>query len=201
MESATVDRSMLRSLGVMSRLRALPSDLVAFWAFCGVTVLAVIGFFVRPTYPNYDTYYALLWGREITHLHLPSFEAYRAPTEHPLAIAFGAFMSLFGESADRLVVLITLFALVALAAGTYRLARLCFTPLVGAIAASVTRDPRIHRHPVHGDGRLGRRARGRAPAQGTAGLSPARGSGALAAGRLATGRRVLPLDELGRDLA
>src|SRR5438093_7597381 len=135
MESATVDRGMPRSLGVISRLRSLPSDLVAFWAFCAITVLAVVGFFVRPTYPNYDSYYALLWGREVVHLHLPSFDAYRAPTEHPLAIAFGAFMSLFGEGADRLIVLITLFALVALAAGTYRLARLCFTPFVGAIAA------------------------------------------------------------------
>ena len=65
----------------------------------------------------------------------PSFEAYRAPTEHPLAIVFGAALSLLGEGADRVMVLITLFAFVALAAGTYRLGRLCFTPFVGALAA------------------------------------------------------------------
>lgn len=126
---------MPRSLGMVARLRALESDVVAVWAFALIAVLAVAGFFVRVTYPNYDSYYALLWGRELLDLHLPSFDAYRAPTEHPLAIAFGALMSLFGGDADRLLVLVTLLALVALAAGTYWLARLCFTPFVGAIAA------------------------------------------------------------------
>ena len=87
------------------------------------------------TYPNYDSYYALVWGREIVHGHLPSFEAYRAPTEHPLAVAFGAVLSLLGQDADRVMVLITLVAFVALAAGTYRLGRVCFTPFVGAVAA------------------------------------------------------------------
>jgi hypothetical protein len=134
MESATVERGMPRSLGLMTRLRGVPSDVVALWAFALITVLAVVGFFIKVTYPNYDSYYALLWGRELLDLHLPSFEAYRAPTEHPLSIVFGAAMSIFGGDADRLVVLITVLTLVALAAGTYRLARLCFTPFVGAIA-------------------------------------------------------------------
>jgi hypothetical protein len=135
MESATLERDLPRLGGVVSRIRAVPADVIAVWAFMGVAVAAVIGFFVRVTYPNYDTYYAMLWGREVLHLHVPSFEAYRAPTEHPLAVAFGGFMSLFGQDADRLVVLVTLLSLVALAAGTYRLGRLCFTPSVGAIAA------------------------------------------------------------------
>jgi hypothetical protein len=113
----------------------MPPDLIAVWAFAAVAVLAVIGFFVRVTYPNYDSYYALLWGRELLDLQLPSFEAYRAPTEHPLAMVLGALLSLFGDGADRLLVLLTVLALVALAAGTYRLGRVCFTPLVGAIAA------------------------------------------------------------------
>src|SRR3712207_7110831 len=30
-----------------------------------------IGFFVYPTYPNYDSYYSLLWGREILDLQKP----------------------------------------------------------------------------------------------------------------------------------
>jgi hypothetical protein len=135
MESATVQRGALGYAGLVSRVRSVPADVFAMWAFAVVSVLAIVGFFVRVTYPNYDTYYALLWGRELLDLQLPSFEAYRAPTEHPLAVALGALLSLFGDSADRLWVLLTLFALVALAAGTYRLGRICFTPLVGAIAA------------------------------------------------------------------
>jgi hypothetical protein len=133
-ESVTVQRPAPGYAGLVRRARSLPADTVALWAFVVLAVLAVIGFFVRVTYPNYDSYYSLLWGREIMHLHLPSFEAYRAPTEHPLAVAFGAVLSIFGEDADRLMVLITLFAFVALAAGTYRLGRLCFTPFVGAVA-------------------------------------------------------------------
>jgi hypothetical protein len=136
METATVQRRMPGSGGdVLARVRAIPADVFALWALVALVVLAVVGFFVRPTYPNYDSYYALLRGRELLDFQLPSFEAYRAPTEHPLAVAFGAVMSLFGDGADRLLVLVTLFALVALAAGTYRLGTVCFTPFIGALAA------------------------------------------------------------------
>src|SRR6478672_4050710 len=64
---------------------------------------ALVGFFVYPTYPNYDSLYSLIWGKEILHGHLPSFEVYRAPTEHPLALFFAALMSLFGTGGDRLM--------------------------------------------------------------------------------------------------
>jgi len=134
-ESATVQRPAPGYAGRLQRLRALPADAVAPWAFAALGLAAVVGFFVRLTYPNYDSYYSLIWGREALHGHLPSFEAYRAPTEHPLAVAFGAVLSVFGTHADRLMVLCTLLALVALAAGIYRLGRLCFTPFVGAVAA------------------------------------------------------------------
>jgi hypothetical protein len=134
-ESATVHRPASGYAGLATRVRALPADAIAIWAFAGLTIVAVVGFFVRVTYPNYDSYYSLIWGREVVHGHLPSFEAYRAPTEHPLAVAFGAVLSLFGQHGDRLFVLLTLLSLVALAAGTYRLARVCFNPAVGAIAA------------------------------------------------------------------
>jgi hypothetical protein len=134
-ESATVERGVPGSLGVVSRIRSLPAHVWARWGLVALTVLAVIGFFARKTYPNYDSYYALVWGRELLDFHLPSFEAYRAPTEHPLAVLFGAALSIFGDGADRLLILLTLLSLVALAAGTYSLGRICFTPFVGAIAA------------------------------------------------------------------
>ena len=122
-------------LGLVGRIKSVPIIVYERWALALLVVLAFVGFFVRQTYPNYDSYYSLLWGREILDLQLPSFEAYRAPTEHPLAVVFGAVLSIFGDGADRLLVLLTLLSLVALAAGTYRLGRVCFTPFVGAIAA------------------------------------------------------------------
>jgi hypothetical protein len=95
------------------------------------------GFFLYPTYPNYDSLYSLIWGKEILHGQLPSFEVYRGPTEHPLALVFGALMSLFGEGGDRLMVFATLASFVALVAGLYRLAAVAFTPLVGVIAGAL----------------------------------------------------------------
>ena len=55
-------------------------------AFALLCLGAAIGFFVYPTYPNYDSYYSLLWGREVLDLQAPTFEGFRVPTEHPLAI-------------------------------------------------------------------------------------------------------------------
>lgn len=99
-----------------------------------LVVIAAVGFALYPTYPNYDSYYSLLWGRELLHGTAPSFDAYRAPTEHPLAIAFGALLSLLGGGADRLLVAATVASFVALAAGLFRLASISFTRLVGAVA-------------------------------------------------------------------
>src|ERR687885_2837167 len=100
------------------RRRPLPWPALAL---AGLTLGTVVGFVVRPTFPNYDSYYSLLWGREVLHGTLPSFDAYRAPTEHPLAIAFGAVLSLVGDDADRIMVGATFASFVVLAAGMYRL--------------------------------------------------------------------------------
>ena len=100
-------------------------------------VAVAVGTLVYPTYPNYDSYYSLLWGREILHLHLPTFDVYRAPTEHPLALAFGAALSLLGRNGDRVMVLATMASLVVLAMGMYRLGRAAFTPIIGLIAAAL----------------------------------------------------------------
>jgi hypothetical protein len=104
---------------------------LAFGAMCA---LALAGYLAFPTYPTYDSFYALLWGRDLLHLHMPDFRVYRAPTEHPLAIAFGAFCSIFGQGGARLMVLGSIVSFVALVAGMYRLGRLCFGPVVGALA-------------------------------------------------------------------
>jgi hypothetical protein len=116
------------------RLRRAPWP----WLALAALVLATLaGFLVYPTFPNYDSYYSLLWGRELLHGIKPSFDVYRAPTEHPLAIAFSAVLSLLGDPADRVMVAATLVSFVVLAAGLYRLASAAFTPLVGLIAAGL----------------------------------------------------------------
>jgi hypothetical protein len=97
----------------------------------------LVGFLVYPTYPNYDSYYSLLWGRELLHGIKPSFDGYRTPTEHPLAVAFGALLSLLGDPADRIMVGATLASFVVLVAGLYRLARASFGTLVGLAAAAL----------------------------------------------------------------
>jgi hypothetical protein len=100
-------------------------------------VAVAVGTLVYPTYPNYDSYYSLLWGREALHLHLPTFDVYRAPTEHPLALLFGAALSLLGRGGDRVMVLATMASLVVLAMGMYRLGRAAFTPVIGLIAGGL----------------------------------------------------------------
>jgi hypothetical protein len=120
--------------GSLQRLRAVPASVWAKLAFAVMCVLALVGYFAFPTYPTYDSFYALLWGRDLLHLHTPDFNVYRGPTEHPLAIAFGVLCSIVGQSGARLVVLGSIISFVALVAGLYRLGRLCFGPIVGAFA-------------------------------------------------------------------
>ncbi|HEV3229348.1 MAG TPA: hypothetical protein VGY97_07730 [Solirubrobacteraceae bacterium] len=115
----------------------MPPTTWAKLGFAALVAVAAVGFVAYPTFPTYDSYYALVWGRDLLHGHLPAFGVYRAPTQHPLAIAFGALLSLAGHGADRLMVAATIASFVALAAGVYRLARQAFTPLIGAIAVAL----------------------------------------------------------------
>jgi Dolichyl-phosphate-mannose-protein mannosyltransferase len=133
MESAMLTRVTPGSIR-LARLRAVRPATWARAGFAAMCVGALIGYFAFPTYPTYDSFYALLWGRDVLHLHLPDFRVYRGPTEHPLAIAFGMVCSIFGEGGARLMVLGSIASFVALVAGLYRLGRLCFGPVVGLLA-------------------------------------------------------------------
>src|SRR3954447_26093091 len=136
MESATLTRAGTVT-GWAARLRAVPA---AGWATAGLlllTVAAVVAFVVYPTFPNYDSYYSMLWAREALHLEPLSFDGYRTPTEHPLAILIAIPLVLVGEGGDRVLVFMSIASMVALAAGMYRLGRLSFGPLVGFVAAAL----------------------------------------------------------------
>ena len=95
----------------------------------------LVGFLVYPTYPNYDSYYSLLWGREVLAPAGPVLRGLPRPDRAPAGDRVGALLSLLGQVGDRVWVGMTLATYLWLVWGIYRLGRLCFTPLIGAIAA------------------------------------------------------------------
>jgi len=113
------------------------ADRFAKAAFALLCIGSLVGFFIYPTYPNYDSYYSLLWGREVLDLQAPTFEGFRVPTEHPLAIVAGAALSLLADAGDRVWVALIIASYLWLVAGVYRLGRIAFTPLIGASAAAL----------------------------------------------------------------
>jgi len=101
-----------------------------------LVVLAVGGWAITRTVPNYDSYYHLVWGRELLAGTTPSLQAYAAPTEHPLYLALGALLSLVGEGGDRALVLVCLLAHAALVFGAYRLGAAVFGRWPGLLGAA-----------------------------------------------------------------
>jgi hypothetical protein len=97
---------------------------------------ALVAALLVPTYPNYDTYFHLVWGRELVHGIKPDFEAYAAPTEHPLFLALCALVGLVGTDADRVLVVLCVLSLVALVWGTFRVGEACFGLWPGLLGAA-----------------------------------------------------------------
>lgn len=106
-------------------------------AAIGVLALAVLaGFVAYTTQPTYDSIYSLLWAREILDGARPSFDAYRAPTQHPLALVVSLPLVAAGAPPHALVVL-TLTAYVALVAGVVRLGAVTLGLVAGLIAGGL----------------------------------------------------------------
>jgi hypothetical protein len=105
-------------------------------AALGVLAIASLaGFLAYPTYPNYDSLYSLLWAREILDGVLPSFDAYRAPTQHPLWVALCIPLAALGDGADRVLLALCVLSFVGLVAGMYALGKQVFGTVVGVVAA------------------------------------------------------------------
>ncbi|MEA2316773.1 MAG: hypothetical protein QOD44_962 [Solirubrobacteraceae bacterium] len=126
--------SRARTIGVVALLGALA------WALAGRGLV------------NYDTLYALVWGRDVAHGALPDYDVTLAPTPHPLATLGGLILAPLSASADRgvhgeaatVVVIAGAFAsLGALGWVVYRLGATWFNPAAGALAAAIvlTRRP------------------------------------------------------------
>ena len=108
------------------------------WALAGAgALLALALFVVRQTYPNYDTYYTLVWGQELAGGHLPDYDVFRSPTPHPLATLVGWLLAPFGTVSDRLLVLLSLFLLVGFLVILFRFTQRLLGSLVALLAVAV----------------------------------------------------------------
>ncbi len=94
-------------------------------------------------FPNYDTIYALVWGRELAHGVSPDYGAALPPTPHPLADLLGAVTTPLGDGAITVTMVIAYVSLALVGYLVYRLGSLWFDRPIGAVAAAVvlTRAP------------------------------------------------------------
>jgi len=86
---------------------------------------------------GYDTYYALLWGDQLSEGTLPTYEAPRSPTPHPLSNLVGLALVPFGDGADDAMTAITLLSFGALAVAAFALGRALVSWPVGVVFAAV----------------------------------------------------------------
>ena len=94
-------------------------------------------------FPNYDTIYALLWGREMAHGLSPDVGAALPPTPHPLAELFGLVATPLGDGAIDLTMVLAYVSLALVGYLVYRLGSLWFDRPIGGLAALIvlTRAP------------------------------------------------------------
>jgi hypothetical protein len=94
-------------------------------------------------FPNYDTIYALVWGRELAHGVSPDYGAALPPTPHPLADLLGAITTPLGDGAITVTMIVAYLSLGLVGYLVYRLGSLWFDRPIGAVAALIvlTRAP------------------------------------------------------------
>ncbi len=94
-------------------------------------------------FPNYDTIYALVWGRELAHGMSPDYGAALPPTPHPLIDFLGLVTSPFGEAPITVTMVLAYVSLGLIAYFVYRLGAAWFDRWVGILAAVIvlTRAP------------------------------------------------------------
>jgi hypothetical protein len=109
-----------------------------------VAAIAALLLVVFPIgFPNYDTIYALVWGRELAHGVSPDYGAALPPTPHPLADLLGVVTTPLGGGAIDVTMVIAYVSLGLVGYLVYRLGSLWFDRPIGALAAIfvLTRAP------------------------------------------------------------
>jgi hypothetical protein len=94
-------------------------------------------------FPNYDTIYALVWGRELAHGVSPDYGAALPPTPHPLADLLGMVTTPLGDGAITVTMVVAYLSLALVGYLVYRLGSLWFDRPIGVVAAAIvlTRAP------------------------------------------------------------
>jgi hypothetical protein len=116
------------------------------WLTPAAWVAAVTGvlLLVFPVgFPNYDTIYALVWGRELAHLGSPDYGAALPPTPHPLTELWGLVTTPLGDGMLTLTMIGAYVSLGLIGFFVYRLGTIWFDRWIGAVAAAIvlTRAP------------------------------------------------------------
>src|SRR4051794_36289561 len=126
-----------RRARLAARAEALATRRNATLAAVLAGIVILVLFFGLHTFPNYDSYYQLLWGQDLAHGRLPDYDVFRSPTPHPLSVFVGFLLTPFGLAGDRLLVLLTLAAWVGLLWAIYRFTKHLLGTLVAAVAVLV----------------------------------------------------------------
>ena len=94
-------------------------------------------------FPNYDTIYALVWGRELAHGMSPDVGSALPPTPHPLTELIGLVTTPLGDGAITVTMVIAYASLGLIGFFVYRLGAIWFDRWIGAVAAAIvlTRAP------------------------------------------------------------
>ena len=106
-------------------------------------VVAVLLLVFPLGFPNYDTIYALVWGRELAHGLSPDVGAALPPTPHPLTELLGLVTTPLGDGAITVTMVVAYAALGLIGFFVYRLGAIWFDRWVGGVAAAIvlTRAP------------------------------------------------------------
>ena len=94
-------------------------------------------------FPNYDTIYALVWGRELAHGVSPDVGSALPPTPHPLTELLGLVTTPLGNGAITVTMVLAYASLGLIGFFVYRLGAIWFDRWIGAVAAAIvlTRAP------------------------------------------------------------
>src|SRR5919201_4408978 len=97
-----MSRRVADTLPVYARIGCAPvrrGKAIAWTLVLGLAAWALAGSGLA----NYDTLYALVWGRDLAHGTLPDYDVSLAPTPHPLVTLVGAVLAPLSSAADHAV--------------------------------------------------------------------------------------------------
>src|SRR5690349_11475516 len=119
---------------VSSARRVRPSALAAAAAAAAGAVVA-LGFGRVPL--SYDTYFTLIWGRDLWDGHKPDLTAGHTPVAHPLYTAVATVLGPFGHGAETGIAMVVLLSFGAACVALYRIAFALGGGAVSAIVAAL----------------------------------------------------------------